>query len=143
MNWINDVRKELQDLDLSKKSLRKFGVIVGTVFAFLTLYLTFKNHQPTLRYILGTIGILLIFFGIFFPKVLKRIYIFWIGIALAIGWVVSRILLMIIFFIVLTPTGLIARSIGKKFLVVKQRKNKSTYWVKKNSNAKIIYDKMY
>lgn len=142
MNWINDVRKELQQLDLSKKSLRKFGLIVGAVFVLLTLWLTFKNYHPTLRYILGTIGILLIVFGIFLPKVLKGIYLFWIGIALAIGWVISRILLIILYYVVLTPIGLIGRSIGKEFLDIKP-KYKETYWIKKNSSAKTNYDKMF
>jgi len=132
MNWIREIRNGLKELDLSKRNLRKFGAMVGGVFVVLAL----------LHFICGVIGILLIIFGIVFPEALKGIYKGWMGIAFTLGWLVSGILLILLFFFVLTPIGLIARLAGKEFLDIKPKEEQNTYWIKTN-NKKIIYDKMY
>jgi len=100
MSWISDVKNEIQKLDLSPKSLRKFGLVVGFVFVLIMCWMIYKNYLGDVRYVIGGGGILLILFGVLFPSFLKHIYKFWMGVAFAIGWVVSRLLLTIIFVLV-------------------------------------------
>ena len=143
MSWISDVREEVKNLDLSPKTLRKFGLTVGGAFLLLMLWVIFKSRLILLRYIVGALGIVLITFGILLPIGLKACYKFWMGGALALGWIVSRVLLTAIFFLVITPIGLIARLTGKNFLDVKPDKDRETYWIKKDKDKKINYEKMY
>jgi hypothetical protein len=143
MSWISDVREEIKNLDISTKSLRKFGLSVGAVFCLLALWMFLKNHFPLPLTILGIVGVLLMVMGLIVPKALKEIYKVWMGMAFAIGWVVSRILLAILFFLVITPIGFIAHLFGNEFMDIKTNRVRDTYWVRRNKNKKINYEKMY
>jgi len=143
MSWISDVRNEVTGLDLSKSSLRKFGLLVGGILIALSLWFIFRDKWETVRLILLVIGSFLLLAGLFFPFVLKGLYKIWMGLAFAIGWVVSRILIAILFYLVVTPAGFVARLTGKKFLDVDMRKKKDSYWIPKSSEKKNNYEKMY
>ncbi len=62
------------------------------------------------------------------PPLFKAIYRFWITISIVLGYFVSRILLTIIFFIVITPMGLIMRVMGKDPMERKLDPDAATYW---------------
>jgi len=150
MSWISDVKTDLKALELSKKKLRNFGLLVGGIFLLLSVWIFFsqRNRLPetsnyTFAYIFLVVGGILFLFGALFPLLLKTTYKIWMGLAIAMGWVVSRILLIILFYLVVTPIRLIAKLSGKKFLDLKFRDNKSSYWVIKPKDAKIDYKKMY
>lgn len=143
MSWIEDVRSELKDLDVSQKSLRKFAFLVGIIVLVISFWLSLRYFSPFIYYFLGIIGILLIVMGVFFSPRVKGIYKLWMGMAFAIGWLVSRILLMAIFYLVIMPVGLLARILGKEFLDKKMRIRKDSYWVKRDIGRKANYEKMY
>lgn len=141
MSWINDVRCELRALDTSVKSLRKFGLTVGIVFLLIAIWFYVRSMHSVLVYICGPLGFLLVLGGGVAPGVLKAVYQGWMCFAFVIGWVVSRIILSLLFFIVLFPLGLIARVCGKEFIDKNMNKMRGSYWVKKTGSIK--YDKMY
>ena len=143
MSWISDVREEIKNLDVNTKSLRKFGLSVGAVFCILALWMFLKNHFPLALSILGIVGVLLMVMALTIPKALKEIYKVWMGMAFAIGWVVSRIILAILFFLVVTPIGFIAQLFGKEFMDIRKNKRRNTYWIERNERKKINYEKMY
>lgn len=150
MSWISDVKTELKALELSKKKLRSFGLLVGGVFLLISAWIFFSQRNElsetsnyTFAYIFLIVGGILFLFGVLSPLLLKTPYKIWMGLAIAMGWVVSRVLIMILFYIVVTPISLIAKLSGKKFLDLKFRDNKSSYWVIKPKDAKIDYKKMY
>ncbi len=132
MSLIDDVREEVRGLDLSAKRLRRFGLTVGGVFFLLSALAFFKGAHPYLRYFPIFVGILLIAFGYSYPEELKSIYKAWMGGAFTIGWIVSRIMLTVLFYIVITPIGLIARLFGKKFMAVDMRKRQDSCWLKRD-----------
>lgn len=143
MSWIEDIRLELKELDSSPKSLRKFGFLVGGIVLVISFWLSLRYFFPFICYSLGIIGMLLIVMGVFPPKGLKGIYKLWMGMAFAIGWVVSRILLIMIFYLVIMPVGLLARILGKEFLDKNMRIRNDSYWIKKDIGKKANYEKMY
>lgn len=143
MSWISDVRQELSSLDFSKKSLRKFGVSVGAVFLMITLWMVLKNYAPIFRAILGVTGILLIMGGVILPQSLRKVYGIWMGMAFGIGWVVSRALLIGMFFFVLTPIGFMARLFRKEFMDVRFNNGSNSLWLRRQKGTKINYEKMY
>lgn len=65
------------------------------------------------------------------PKSLKGIYGIFRKIAYAIGWFNTRIILIFIYFLVLTPIAILMKIFGKDFLDVKIDKNADSYWVKR------------
>lgn len=69
------------------------------------------------------------------PPLFRAIYDFWIGLSVVLGYFVSRILLTIVFFIVITPTGLIMRVVGKDPMERKLDPAATTYWRRKEQES--------
>jgi len=122
-----NLREEFQNLEVSPRKLREFGLLIGGIvlaFAGFAIWRG-KGYYP---YLLG-IGIPLVILGAGWPQWLKALYRAWMGLALLMGWVVSRILLTVLYYAVVTPIGLIARMTGKKFLDVTFPDRKESYWI--------------
>jgi hypothetical protein len=65
------------------------------------------------------------------------------GMAFAMGWVMSRVLLIVLFYLVVVPTGVIARLAHKHFMATDFRTKKETYWLPKTDSHQENYEKMY
>ncbi len=148
MSWISDVKSELKTLEISKKKLRSFGLLVGGVFLLISIWILWPdNFSLSAGYSFGhfllTVGLFLFLSGLLFPQTLKNVYKIWMGFAFALGWLVSRILITILFFLVVTPVSLLARLCRKKFLDLIFRDNKNSYWIRREKDAVIDYKKMY
>lgn len=143
MSLIKDVLEEIKKLDLSKKSLRKFGIVVGLVFLLLAGLTYIKGYPLAVLYVTSIAGGLLVITGVVSPQALKGIYRSWMAMAFCMGWVVSRILLIVLFYLIITPIGILTRLLGKKFMEVKINKDEVSYWARKDKEKKTDYEKMY
>ena len=73
------------------------------------------------------------------PIILKPIYILWMVFAVILGWVMTRVILSFLFYIVITPIGIISRILGKEFLDLKESKHDS-YWNHRYSEIELNQD---
>jgi len=121
------IRAEIQELDTSPRNLRKFGLVVGGVFGLLAVWFWWRG-KAFYPYVLIP-GVSLVVFGLIWPKVLKQVYVIWMSLALVLGLIVSTALLTILFYLVVTPVGLVARLSGKDFLSQKLDPNANSYWI--------------
>lgn len=142
MSWIRDVRDELHRLKRTPRDLRKFGYLVGSVFVLIALVGVFKHWNLPVILFFGIAGIYLVSSGMLFPLSLKRVYGFWMGIAFALGWLVSRLILILLFYLIITPIGVAARISGKKFIDISYPDSQKSFWITKANSGKINYDKM-
>jgi len=142
MSWIKDISHEIKELDLSEKALRKFGLMIGGIFLAIGLLLLWKSVWLDVRIIFIALGGTLFLGGVLLPLPLKYVYLIWMGFAFALGWIVSRFILIILFIFVITPIGIVAKLVGKQFLDLKFRDGKDSYWIPKEKR-KIDYEKMY
>jgi hypothetical protein len=142
MSWISDVKFELTKLEITKKNLRNFGLLIGIIILVIDLYLYSSDLISIVSLSLISFSSLLILLGIIKPILLRKLFTFWMGLAFALGWIVSRILLTLLFIIILTPISIIAKIINKQFLDISYGKIEGSYW-KKRSDREIKYDKMY
>jgi len=78
--------------------------------------------------ILFTLGAVLLILGFTIPVILKPIYWIWMIFATILGWFMTRLILSLLFYVVITPIGLISRLFGKQFIELKWNKRNSTYW---------------
>jgi len=72
------------------------------------------SRQPVCLWIAG----LLLLIGLFVPMLSDGIHRAWMKLSEGLGFVMSRVLLTVIFFLVLTPLGLISRLLGKNDLIL-------------------------
>ena len=130
--------EEIENIKEDKKTLRKFGVTVGIVlFAFGVILFTAEKSS----YIyFGIIGIFLILAGILFPAGLKPLNKIWMILAVILGWISSRVILMLLFYLVFTPMGFFLRIFGKDFLRLRSNKDAKTYWEKRSKTERELID---
>ena len=130
MRWIKEIFQEIKSLDTSSNELRKFGLVIaialGVIGSF--VYVKFGNFD-VVGWLWG-IGLLFLILGFILPSVLRPVYRIWMLLAYFIGGIVSRVILTVLFYIVLTPTGLVLRLFGKDVLDQRFEKDRESYWIK-------------
>ena len=128
--------EEIKNIKSEKSDLRKFGIIVGIVLLIIAGFFFLKEKESFQLFL--TIGTVLFVTGIVIPFTLKPIYWVWMVFSTILGWFMTRVILSLLFYVVFTPIGLIARSFGKQFLDLKWNKTDNTYW---NHHSESIFKK--
>jgi hypothetical protein len=121
------IHTDLKKLKTGDRDLRKFGLTVGGVFVLLGLLLLLR-HRSSYPFFLGA-GAGLTAFGVIWSRALKYVYIAWMALAFTLGLVTSNVILVLFFFLVVTPIGLLARLFQKDFLARKWDKQAASYWI--------------
>lgn len=143
MNWIESVRHDIAELPSADAALKKFGLTVGGVMIALALVSVWRlwwSEGVVISVML--IGTVLCAAGAFVPRSLRTIYYGWMGFAVIMGSIVSRIILCIIYFLILTPVALIARLAGKVFLPGLKKNTPGSLWIVRDPKKKINYERM-
>ena len=124
---------EIKHIKTGKTDLRSFGVTIGIILLLIAGFLFYKDKElfQIFLYIAGTF----IGFGLIIPIILKPIYIVWMVFAVFLGWFMTRVILSLLFYVIITPIGLIMRTFGKDFLDVKKESVQGSYWNKRDSNV--------
>lgn len=113
--------------------LKKFGFLLGTVFALVSLVIFIKHGQVFIPGAIG--GLLFTGVAIFAPLWLKYFYLIWMRFAYGLSWINTRILLAVIFYGVFTPLGLLMRLCGFDPLERKFNTQAASYWKAKNAKT--------
>lgn len=125
--------EEIKNINTGKKEIRNFGFLVGGVLIAISIFLLWK--ELSYYQLIFAIGISLVLLGFFIPKILKPIYIIWMTFATILGWIMTRVILTILFYFIVTPIGLIARIFGTKFLDLSWQDNAESYWNKRDKEV--------
>jgi hypothetical protein len=120
------LKEEFGHIKESKKDLQKFGLTVGGVLVIIAGLLFYFEKSSAIYF--GGIGTFLIIAGLIYPSILKPLNKFWMGLAIVLGFVMSRIILSILFYLILTPISFLAKIFGKQFMKLKFDKSIETYW---------------
>jgi hypothetical protein len=123
----------MEKINLDKKSLRKFGITMGIAFLVITLLMLIRHRHSVIP--TSIISALFFVASLIIPGVLKPAYILWMKLAFVLGWVNTRLILMIIFYILFTPAGLIMRLFRVDLLDRKIDKSKDSYWKKREKKV--------
>ena len=111
-------------------SNRSFGIVFFIVFLLITLYsLTYSEE---IRIWSAIISLIFLVLGLFNSKILTPLNKLWFKFGIFLGKITSPIIMGIIFFLVVTPTGLIMKVLRKDLLRLKYNKKDNTYWIEKN-----------
>ena len=113
-------------------SNRNFGIVFSIVFLIISLWPLLSQNDVRI-WSLVISGIFLIL-GLINSKLLLPLNKIWFKFGILLGNFIAPIVMGIVYFMVVTPTGLIIRLLGKDLLNLKKN-NKDTYWIEKdNSN---------
>lgn len=116
-----------RDEDVKRPSERRFGLTFAAVFVLLTAILILRGNSlwP------APLALALAFLGVaaFAPNWLAPLNQLWLRFGLALHAIVSPVVLVILFFAVVTPIGVFARLAGKDFLRLRFDREATTYWI--------------
>jgi hypothetical protein len=118
--------EEIRNIKSSKKELRKFVITIGSVLLLIGGFLFWKG-RPSFQLVL-IVGIGFLASGLAAPIIFKPVYWVWMVFSVILGWVMTRVILSAVFFLVFTPIGLIARMFRKQFLELRWHGTQETYW---------------
>lgn len=126
--------QEIKAVDTSTKALRSFGWVVGGVLLVIAVVVWGRNGfaLTTAAYVLGGIGGALVVLGGAAPVILKPVYRVWMALAVVLGFVMTRVILTVVFFLVMTPIGLVMRLLGKDPLHRRLDPDAASYWIEKS-----------
>jgi len=114
--------------EATRKDLRGTGVVVGIACIVLGI-LQFLFHGKIDPVILGIAGGILILLGLVLPEALRPFHYVWMKLAHVLGYVMNRVILGLLFYIVFTLMSLILRLIGRDAMTRDFRKRQESYWV--------------
>jgi len=123
------IKDEIKNIKGSEKDLKKFGLTVGIILILIAALLFWKQ-KPSFLYFFP-VGLFLLLAGILTPALLCPLNKVWMIFSLILGWIMTRVILSVLYYIILTPIGIIAKISGKHFLDVKIDKTRNTYWEKR------------
>ena len=114
-----------------KNSNKSFGVLFFIVFLLIALWPLFKGDSLRIWSLL--IAVIFLVLGLLNSKILNPFKRIWIKFGEILGKVIAPLVLSIVYFIVITPIGLLLRIFGKDLLGIKFLKKKS-YWIKRDKD---------
>lgn len=137
------LKDELKLIDKSDEAVKKTGLTIGVVLILVSLLLWYLGKTSFIYF--SIIGGLFVIFAFIAIPILRPFHKLWMRLALAMGFVMSRVILTLLYYLVLTPIGLLAKIVGKKFMPLGFDKNAQTYWEKRENAAKqqIDYDRQF
>ena len=124
------------DIDFrpSSRKLRQFAGLWLVCFLGLALWRVLRGDQ-TAAAIFAAMALTLGPVGLVFPRVMGPIMVGWTVLAFPIGWIVSQVMLGLLFYGLFTPLALVFRLIGRDALELRRRPNATSYWTPKPTPA--------
>jgi hypothetical protein len=112
----------------SRKDLRSFGLIVGGIFGLIGLWPLLRHGLPV-RVWAVALAVPLILAALVLPASLRYPYRVWNLVGHCLGWVNTRILMILMFYAIFTPAALVMKAIGRDALSRRLDKSAKTYRV--------------
>ena len=110
---------------------RRFGLLFVVVFALAAAYGTYKDWSKLVVSIFAVASVCFALATLFLPKILRPLNFAWFKLGELMGRVVTPIVLGVIFYLLITPFGVVGRLFGRDELKLK-RGNGETYWINRD-----------
>ena len=114
---------------IKKSTNRSFGLVFFFVFLIIGFWPLLNQDSPRLWSLI--ISLVFLILGLLNSKILSPLNSIWFKFGELLGLVIPPIVMAIIFFLVVTPTGIIMKILGKDLLKIKLNKNIKSYWIEK------------
>ena len=116
--------------DIKIGSNKSFGIVFNVVFGLIAFWPLIKGNDIRLWSLI--ISIIFLVLGMINSKILTPLNKLWFKFGIFLGNFIAPIVMGIIFFLVVTPTGIIMKLLGKDLIKLKKNNEKS-YWIEKKN----------
>ena len=129
--------EEIKSIQSTNKILKSFGFTIGFLLLIIGAVLFYNSNELFVYFF--SIGLIFIWLSLIAPTVLKPGHKIWMTFAIIIGWVMTRVILSVLFYLIISSIGIFARLVGKDFLNLKSKSNES-YWNIRNKEYELNQD---
>jgi hypothetical protein len=128
---------------IDEKELRRFAITLFIALGILGGLILWRKGET--GYLLLGISLGLLMVGLARPRILGPIYKGWMTGAFMMGFIMTHLILALMYYLVFTPVGLVMRVLRKDPLRLRLDRNIGSYWIKRNQREfeKEGYEKMF
>ena len=119
----------MQNKDIKLDSNRSFGIVFFVVFFIISIYPIINDNPIRLWSLI--LSLIFLILGLINSKILTPLNIIWMKFGMYLGIFISPIVMGIVFFLVVTPIGIIMKILRKDLLNLRMNKENS-YWIEKD-----------
>lgn len=119
----------------SARDLRWFGIVVALFLGLVGLVVWWRGGSLTVSGWMAGVGVGLAVLYYAVPPVRKHMFVGWMVLAFPIGWTMSMVILMLAYYAVLAPIGLLMRMLGHDPMSRKLEPDAATYWIERDTNV--------
>ena len=116
-------------IDMYKSPEKNFGYLFAILFLVIGLWPLLNLNELRIWALL--VALTLVFITLYKTSILKPLNIFWIKLGSFLGKIISPLVMLAVYFLVLTPVSLIVRLFGKDLLNLKFSNKVNSYWIKR------------
>jgi len=116
---------------MKKSSEKSFGIVFSVVFLIISLWPVLDGNQIRLPWLI--VSAILLILSFLKPVLLKPFNLLWMKLGALLGKVVPPIVMLVIFFVIVTPIGIFLK-IFKKDLLGLNFSDRKSYWLKRKTN---------
>ncbi|MFL6245123.1 MAG: SxtJ family membrane protein [Thermoanaerobaculia bacterium] len=111
--------------ELPRRTITSFALIVSGALLAIAAYQRWRGVRPAVVIALVSIAAVLLLLAAIAPALLRPVYRGWMRVGEALGWINTRVLLTLVFFLVVTPIGVLMRLFGRSPITTARR---DSYW---------------
>jgi hypothetical protein len=118
----------------NRRQLRQFAVIWVIFFALIGAYCLWAKDSAvaaTIIWSVAAVGLA----GVVWPGILRPVYVVWMALATPIGWTISHLLILFVYYLVITPIGLGMRLFGYDPMERRLDRSAGSYWTPHDPGA--------
>jgi hypothetical protein len=122
--------ESISHIPTEQSSPKSFGVVFSIVFLMVGLYPLINSEGVRAWALIVSSVFLLLAFVV--PNALSQLNKLWFKFGMLLGSIIAPIVMALVYFLTVLPTGLIMRLLGKDLLKQKLDKNSKSYWIERN-----------
>ncbi|MBN1879999.1 hypothetical protein JW823_07805 [bacterium] len=134
MSIIQEIKNDLHSMDQNRSAMRLFGLLLAGLLLAMAGVIYFWSYSettgtPVKLIVLSGLGLLSGLAAAIIPEALRPVNTVFLIISLIIGWIMTRLVLIILFFGLFFPVGVILRLMGKDSMRLKLDRQNESYWI--------------
>ncbi len=124
-------------LNPADKVLRQFAGAWLIFFLALGVHQWLGRGREQVGVVLAVLALVIGALGLVKPRAVRWLFVVWMVLAFPIGWVISQLMLLLLFYGVITPVALIFRCTGRDWLSRKPAPGRTSFWLAKATPANV------
>ena len=117
----------MKNKNIKLPSNRSFGIVFFVIFLIIALWPL--RSDSDIRIIPLLISLIFLILGLINSNLLKPLNFLWMKFGLRLGKFMNPIIMGLIYYLTVVPTGLIFKILNKNLLNVKKKKDQKSYWI--------------